>query len=166
MNRYGIGLVILIPAGLALLASGVQFGVSSILFQTLLTLLLFLAGLALLHVVKVQNRFKGVVGFTKIMMLCWLIAELLYRSEWPFISQGKVLWVAGMSGALTVISILGIALIRLRFPYPENPETQQTPVLNHCPSCGLKLQRQYNPNACPSCGAVFKVRWLDRLPFR
>ncbi|MEC8277740.1 MAG: hypothetical protein VX026_08495, partial [Myxococcota bacterium] len=81
MNRYGIGLVILIPAGLALLASGVQFGVSSILFQTLLTLLLFLAGLALLHVVKVQNRFKGVVGFTKIMMLCWLIAELLYRSE-------------------------------------------------------------------------------------
>ena len=122
--------------------------------------MLFLAGLAILHGIKIQNRFSGILGFTKIMMLCWLIAELLRLSTWQAISAGKLTWFAGMSGAITVISLLVIALLRLRFPYPEQPETTQTPVLNHCPSCGIKLQRQYNPNACPSCGAVLKCAGL------
>ena len=166
MNRYSIALWALMPTGLALLFIGFQSGVTSDSFQVPLALMLFLAGLAILHGIKIQNRFSGILGFTKIMMLCWLIAELLRLSTWQAISPGKLTWFAGMSGAITVISLLVIALLRLRFPYPEQPETTQTPVLNHCPSCGIKLQRQYNPNACPSCGAVFKVRWLDRLPFR
>ena len=166
MNRYSIALWALMPTGLALLFIGFQSGVTSASFQVPLALMLFLAGLAILHGIKIQNRFNGIVGFSKIMMLCWLIAKLLRLSTWQAISAVKLNWFAGMSGAITVISLLVIALLRLHYPYPEQPETTQTPGLNHCPSCGIKLQRQYNPNACPSCGAVFKVRWLDRLPFR
>ena len=147
------------PTGLALLFIGFQSGVTSDSFQVPLALMLFLAGLAILHGIKIQNRFSGILGFTKIMMLCWLIAELLRLSTWQAISAGKLTWFAGMSGAITVISLLVIALLRLRFPYLNNLKPHK-PCAQPLPKLWIKLQRQYNPNACPSCGATLKCAGL------
>ena len=166
MNRYSLGLVLMIPASIGLSVVGFRSGLNSPLFNMLIALLLFLSIQGMLQVLKVQNRFKPIVGFAKIMILCRLIAELITRYGSQTISIGKIEWFANISGALSVLSLLTIALLRARFPYPEKASTTKgSPTLRHCPSCGLKLQRSYNPNACPSCSAVFKVRWMDRLPF-
>lgn len=167
MNRYSIGLLLIFPTALGLGAIGMQRGVEAPIFKTLICVLLFLSLFGLLHVVQIQNRFKSIVGFTKIMLLMRLFVEVLIIYPLPQIAMNQLQLIAATSGAISVLGLLVVGLLRARFPNPETASFQKgEPTLSFCPSCGIKLQRRYNPNACPSCSAVFKVNWLDRLPFR
>lgn len=167
MNRYSIGLLLVFPTAIGIGAIGIQSGVDAPLFKLLLSTLLFLSLFGLLHVVRIQNRFKAIVGFTKIMLLMRLVVEIMILYPLSLVALDQLQLIAATTGTISIFSVLLIGLLRARFPNPEAPSFQKgEPTLSYCPSCGIKLQRRYNPNACPSCSAVFEVNWLDRLPFR
>lgn len=167
MNSKILGLVLTPIAGIALIIAVFMAPPDwHSYLQTAMSIMVIGGVLGLLTCLPIQKRFSIVSLFTKFCLFVlfglaccsiWSISLLSLES----ISTGLL-----CAGSASGTGLGLVIFLHLQFPFPDSPSCLEgTPSLRFCPSCGLQLQQKYNPNACPSCSAVFKVKWMDRLPF-
>jgi hypothetical protein len=168
VNRNTLGLVLTPIAGISLIIGGFIAPLDwHPYLQTAMLIMVIGGGLGLVDCLPLQNRFSLVGLFTKFSLSLLFVLACSYIWSVSTLSTESLSTGLFCTGSAFGTGLLLVIFLHLRFPFPDSPSFHEgTPSLSYCPSCGIELQRKYNPNACPSCSAIFKVKWMDRLPFK